>query len=76
MSFLVASMILIAIDITVPAAGAGPAAVAAVLVAAVALLAALTLPLLSVRKSINGLADEVKQTLELGSQSSAPPSTS
>ena len=76
MSLLVTGMILIAIDIGVPAPAVGPAAVTVVLLAVVALLAALALPLLSVRKSVNVMADEVDRTLELGSKPSPPSSSS
>jgi len=76
MSLLVAGMILIAIDVTVPAPAVGPVAVVAVLLAAVALLAALTLPLLSVQQSVNAMAEEVERTLDFGSKSSPPSSSS
>lgn len=62
MSFLVTSMILIAIDITVPATAVGAAALVTVLLATVSLLVGLTLPLLSVRKSISAVTYEVDRT--------------
>jgi hypothetical protein len=75
MSFLVISMILIAIDITVHAPAVGTAALVAVLLSTVTLLVALALPLLSVRKAVKAVAYEVERTLELGVKSS-PPSSS
>lgn len=55
-------MILIAIDITVPATAVGAAALVTVLLATVSLLVGLTLPLLSVRKSISAVTYEVDRT--------------
>jgi hypothetical protein len=65
-SFVVVSMILIGIDLAVPAPAAGTGALVTVLLAIVALLAALALALLSVRRSMKAAEFEEHRTLEVG----------
>jgi hypothetical protein len=65
--FVVVSMLLIAVSITVPYAAAGTIALVAILVATGVLLAGLASIGISVRRSINAVDLEVDRTLAFGS---------